>query len=66
MKNKKTCFNCGQLVAKDVVALHKKLFSDNVDRFFCLPCLADYMECSEEDLKRLIKELKERGCVYFK
>jgi biotin operon repressor len=66
MKNKKICFNCGKPVVKDVIALHRKLFSYNVDRFFCLPCLAEYLECSEDELKKLIKELKEQGCVYFK
>jgi biotin operon repressor len=66
MEKKKVCFNCGELVVKDVISLHRKLFSDNVDRFFCLSCLAEYLECTEEDLKKLIKELKEQGCVYFK
>ncbi|MDN5363005.1 MAG: hypothetical protein PWQ91_66 [Eubacteriales bacterium] len=63
---KKICFNCGALVVKDVISLHRKIFSDNVDRFFCLPCLAEYLDCSEEELKNLIKELKEQGCVYFR
>ncbi|NYE57520.1 biotin operon repressor [Carboxydothermus ferrireducens DSM 11255] len=66
MRKKNVCFNCGAIVVKDVISLHRKLFSNNVDRFFCLACLAEYLECTEEGLRELITNLKEQGCVYFK
>lgn len=65
MKNKKICFNCGKPVVKDVIALHRKLFSYNVDRFFCLPCLAEYLECSEDELKKINKRIKRAGMCVF-
>lgn len=65
-RKKIVCQNCGLQVDKDTLALHKKLFTERVDRFFCLACLADYLECTEESLQEMIDNLKKRGCEYFR
>lgn len=61
----KICYNCSQKVVKDVVALNKKLLGHHTNRVLCIKCLAEYLDCPEEELYNLIKELKERGCTLF-
>lgn len=51
---------------KDTVALNKKLLGKNIDRFYCLDCLADYLNTTVEDLLDKIEEFKEEGCELFK
>lgn len=62
---KKTCIECGKSLKKDEIALCKKLIDVDTDEFYCLPCMAIYVGCSEEDLKVKIKEFKEQGCTLF-
>ena len=63
MKTK--CCVCGKDVIKHVKALNKKLISKKVKEFFCLHCLADYLNTSEEALEEKIEEFKEEGCTLF-
>lgn len=66
MSRRKTfCQNCGLLIDKDTLALNKKLFTEQAEKFFCLSCLAEYLECTEESLQEMIDSLKKRGCGYF-
>jgi len=59
------CQYCNVLLSKDIIALNKKLLGHNIQRFMCLSCLADYWDCSEEDLIIKIDEFKEQGCTLF-
>lgn len=61
----KPCYNCGHKVVKDVIALNKKLLGHYTRRVLCITCLAEYLNCQEDDLNNLIKEFKERGCTLF-
>lgn len=61
----KLCFNCDRPVVKDVVALNKKLLGRSIKRYLCLTCLAEYLDCCEDDLSRKIQEFKEQGCALF-
>lgn len=61
------CEVCGTpITQKDVVALNRKLYNKNVKQFYCLKCMAENLEVSEEDLLDKIEEFKEAGCVLFK
>ncbi len=53
-------------IKKDVIALNKKLFNKNIKNFYCLKCMAEILEVSEEDLLDKIEEFKEEGCTLFK
>lgn len=57
---------CADNIEKDVIALNKKLFDKNVKQFYCLKCMADVLEVTEEDLLDKIEEFKEEGCTLFK
>lgn len=61
----KVCCDCGAKLKKDEVALSKKLIGIDTDDFYCLPCLASYLGCDEEDLHIKIIEFKEQGCTLF-
>lgn len=62
---KKVCSDCGRLLKKDEIALSQKLIDIDTNEFYCLPCMAVYIGCNEEDLKVKIKEFKEQGCTLF-
>lgn len=62
---KKTCFECRKPLKKDEVALTKKLIDIDTEEFYCIPCMAEYLGCDEEDLIVKIKEFKEQGCTLF-
>lgn len=61
------CIECNKLIDdKDCIALNKKLLGrKNRTKFLCMECLAEYLECTEEDLLILIEEFKEGGCTLF-
>ena len=59
------CRQCDGEVAKDAASLNKKLVSKSVTRYFCLECLADYLEVSTENLIEKIEEFKAEGCTLF-
>lgn len=62
---KKSCCDCGKTVKKDEIALAQKLIDIDTEDFYCLPCMAQYFGCEEEDLLIKIREFKEQGCTLF-
>ena len=62
---KKTCCECGKALKKDEIALSQKLIDVDTEDFYCIPCMADYFGCAEEDLIIKIQEFKEQGCTLF-
>lgn len=65
MKDKKICLQCNANLEKDIVGLNKKLLGRHLSHFYCLKCLADYLELPEELLRNKIKEFKSQGCSLF-
>ena len=64
---RKKCYACGTAaLSKDEIGLTKKLIDKKSTVFYCLPCLAEYLEVTEEELIAKIEEFKEEGCVLFK
>lgn len=62
---KRMCCDCGKNVKKDEIALTQKLIDPDAEDFYCLTCMAEYIGCSEEDLRVKIQEFKEQGCTLF-
>ncbi len=61
------CYVCGkENLSKDEIGLTKKLISKESKNFFCLSCLAEQLEVTEQELKDKIEEFKEEGCTLFK
>ncbi len=59
------CYVCGKDISKNEVGLTKKLINKNAKDFYCLSCLAEYLEVTEEELKDKIEEFKDEGCTLF-
>ena len=63
----KECLACGKKpLDKDTIGINKKLLGKEIEKFYCMECLADYLGTSVEDLLEKIEEFKEEGCILFK
>ena len=63
----KNCYVCGKTpLGKDEIGLTKKLIDKKSHIFYCLPCLADYLEVTQDELLAKVEEFKEVGCTLFK
>ena len=65
MENK-ICYVCGKdSLTKNEIGLTKKLLDKKSKRFYCIDCLAEYLEVETEFLLVKIEEFKEQGCNLF-
>ena len=65
MKISECCVCFKSPLSKNEIGITKKLLAPDADRFFCIKCLANYLECTEEDIYDKIEEFKEEGCTLF-
>ena len=62
----KKCYVCGKTpLTKNEIGLTKKLISKKALSFYCIDCLAEYLEVTSEELEAKIEEFKEEGCTLF-
>jgi uncharacterized protein YlaI len=62
----KACYVCGkENLSKNEIGLTKKLLNKNAKRFYCLDCLAEFLEVDTEFLVEKVEELKTQGCRLF-
>jgi hypothetical protein len=67
MTEAKKCYICGKTpLSKDEIGLNKKLIDKKTTIFYCLPCMAEQFEVTEDELLAKIEEFKEEGCTLFK
>ena len=60
------CIICGQKnLEKNTIGINKKLLGEDIENFYCIGCLADYLGCTVEELLEKIEEFKEEGCKLF-
>jgi hypothetical protein len=62
---KKNCYVCETELDKTAVALTRKLLDLKATRFYCLPCLANYLDVTVDELLAKVEEFKEQGCALF-
>jgi uncharacterized protein YlaI len=63
---KKSCYVCGKVsLNKDDIGLTKKLLDNKSKRFYCIDCLAEYLDVTTDELLAKIEEFKEQGCKQF-
>lgn len=63
---KSNCVICGKdHLSKDTIGINKKLLGEDIDNFYCLDCLAEYLGCTVDELLDKIDEFKEEGCKLF-
>ena len=64
---KKKCYVCGkEPLTKNEIGLTKKLIAKDSTSFYCITCLAEYLEVTEEELLAKIEDFKREGCTLFK
>jgi biotin operon repressor len=59
------CKNCNKKLIRDEIAIHLRLVNRSAKEYLCIPCLAKYFKCSEDDIHLRIKRLKDMGCRLF-
>ncbi len=63
---KSNCVICGKdRLSKDTIGINRKLLGEDIDNFYCLDCLAEYLGCTVDELLDKIEEFKEEGCKLF-
>jgi len=68
MKKEKTirCLACGKApLSKNEIGINIKLLGEHLTKYYCLPCLSDYLEVSEQDILDKIEEFRDEGCKLF-
>ena len=61
------CIICGKNnLNKNTIGINKKLLGEDMENFYCMDCLADYLGCTVDELLEKIEEFKEAGCTLFK
>ena len=51
--------------AKIPLASTKNFLGEDIENFYCMDCLAEYLGCTVEELLEKIEEFKEEGCKLF-
>lgn len=61
------CSFCDRVLTSDEQGLNKKILDGDVRRrlWRCLSCMAEYLECTEDELYDKIEEFKAEGCKLF-
>lgn len=60
------CVACGkENLSKNAVGINKKLLGTNIENFYCIDCLAIYLDVTADELLEKIEEFKEEGCKLF-
>ena len=65
MAKRSKCYLCEDEVDKNAKGLNKKLLDMKATRFYCILCLANYLDVTAEELLAKIEEFKEQGCTLF-
>ncbi len=60
------CISCRKKpLEKNEIGINQKLLGSDVEQFYCLDCLADYLEVEPQDILDKIEEFKSEGCKLF-
>lgn len=60
------CVACGKKnLDRNTVGINKKLLGKDISNFYCMDCLAEYLECTVDELLDKIEEFKAEGCKLF-
>lgn len=59
------CFRGKTGLVRNEIGINKKLLGEDIEKFYCLDCLAEYLEVTPQDILDKIEEFKEDGCKLF-
>lgn len=61
----KKCCDCEKILTKDEIGMSRKMLGKDTDNYFCLECMAEYLDTTIEELLDRIEMFKEEGCTLF-
>ncbi len=56
---------CGKTLTNDEIGIHKKMINRGATEFFCLRCLAEFTNSTEDRLRERIEHFRAQGCLLF-
>ena len=60
------CVVCGKdNLDNDTIGINKKLLGTEILNYYCMDCLANYLDVTIEELFEKIEEFKQEGCKLF-
>lgn len=59
------CIQCNKSLDRDEIAVYLRLVNRGAKEYLCIPCLAAYFKCSEENIRVRIEGFKAMGCTLF-
>ena len=59
------CMKCGRILTDDEIGIHKKMINRGAKEFFCLTCLAEFTNSTEDRLRERIEHFRKQGCSLF-
>ena len=62
---KNYCMACGKILTRNEAGLNRKLIDGNMSEYYCLACLAEYLDVPEDALLAKIEDFKQEGCKLF-
>lgn len=62
---KQYCTQCDKKLERDEIAIYLRLVNRGAKEYLCIPCLAQYFKCKEEDILARIESFKSMGCRLF-
>lgn len=62
----KQCIACGKNnLTRNEIGINIKLLGEKTEVYYCMDCLAEYLEVTKQDILDKIEEFKEEGCKLF-
>ena len=65
LRKRKKCYLCNAELDKIARGLNKKLLGRDATRDYCIECLADYLDTTEDELREKVEDFKLQGCTLF-
>ena len=60
------CVDCGKTpLSKNEIGITKKLLGAKSENFYCLECLANFLEVEQQEILDKIEDFKNDGCKLF-
>ncbi|KAF1078383.1 hypothetical protein MKMG_00718 [Methanogenium sp. MK-MG] len=66
MKKIIRCCYCDAILSKDEIGATQKFIHREIKQFMCYSCLAEFVDCTVDELKCQIERFKEEDCGLFK